>query len=153
MLFRSVPCQQPPYSKIAVIDLQTQKLLWSKALGTANESGPFGMRIGVPLPMGVPQTLAGTIVTRGGVIFVGSTMDRYFRALDLKTGRELWRDYLPGTSQATPMSYLSPKTRRQIVVIAVPNASRRFGVQPPNPQPGEEDPQGGHLIAYALPLK
>jgi quinate dehydrogenase (quinone) len=149
----AVPCQQPPYSKIAVIDLQTQKMLWSKALGTANESGPFGMRIGVPLPMGVPQTLAGTVVTRGGVIFVGSTMDRYFRALDLKTGKELWRDYLPGTSQATPMSYLSPKSRRQIVVIAVPNASRRFGVQPPNPQPGEEDPQGGHLIAYALPLK
>jgi glucose dehydrogenase len=92
------------------------------------------------------------MVTRGGVIFVGSTMDRYFRALDLKTGRELWRDYLPGTAQATPMSYLAPKTKRQIVVIAVPNATRRFGVQQPT-QPENEDPAGGHLIAYALPLK
>jgi glucose dehydrogenase len=100
--------------------------------------------------MGVPVT-AGAMVTKGGVIFVGGTMDRYFRALDLLTGNELWRDYLPGTAQATPMSYLGPKSKRQIVVLTVPNATRRFGVQ----QAGDDerdklDPDGGHVIAYAV---
>ena len=55
-------------------------------------------------------------------------MDRYFRAIDVKTGDELWRDYLPGMAQATPMTYLAPKTHRQVVVLTVPNSSRRFGM-------------------------
>jgi quinate dehydrogenase (quinone) len=146
----SVPCQQPPFGRLAVIDLQTRQVLWSKPLGTANESGPWGTRLHLGLPMGVPVT-AGAMVTKGGVIFVGGTMDRYFRALDLLTGNELWRDYLPGTAQATPMSYLGPKSKRQIVVLTVPNATRRFGVQ----QAGDDerdklDPDGGHVIAYAV---
>ena len=76
--------------------------------------------------MGVPLA-AGPIVTQGGVIFFGGGMDRYFRAFDVKTGNELWREYLPAPAQATPMSYLSPKTKRQIVVITVPG-TRRFGM-------------------------
>jgi glucose dehydrogenase len=147
-----VPCQQPPYGRLAVVDLQTQKVLWNKPLGTANESGPLGMRIGIPLPMGVPLS-AGTLVTKGGVIFVGGSMDKYFRAFDLKNGKELWRKYLPGTAQATPMSYLSPQTKRQIVVLTVPNVNRTFGVRPAGPTPEEEDPQGGHIIAYGLPVQ
>jgi membrane-bound PQQ-dependent dehydrogenase (glucose/quinate/shikimate family) len=147
----AVPCQKPPYGTIAVVDLKTRQVLWREPLGTANESGPLGLRIGLPLPMGVPQT-AGAIVTKGGLIFVGGTMDRYFRAFDVRSGEELWRDYLPGTAQATPMSYVSPKSKRQIVVLTVPNVARGF--MPVNRQrtkPLEEDPEGGYIIAYALP--
>jgi quinate dehydrogenase (quinone) len=101
--------------------------------------------------MGVPQS-AGTIVTKGGLIFIGGTMDRYFRAFDLHTGEELWRDHLPAHAQATPMSYVAPRSKRQVVVLTVPNSSRRFGM-PPRPGQAEEpeDEQGGHIIAYALP--
>ena len=150
-----VPCHQPPYGRLAVIDLQTRELLWNRPLGTTNEIGPFGMRFRVPLSMGVPVQ-AGAFVTKGGLIFIGGTMDRYFRAIDLKTGKELWSDYLPASAQATPMTYLAPKTQRQIVVITVPNEQRTFSRRRP-PRPGEaaeqemEDPQGGHIIAYALP--
>jgi len=149
----AVPCQKPPYGRIAVIDLQTRKFLWNKPLGTTNESGPFGMRMRLPLPMGVPQS-AGTLVTKGGVIFVGGSMDRYFRAFDLKTGKELWRDYLPVTAQATPMSYLSPRSKRQIVVLTVPSFNRTFSAQQSaTPPPVVDDPLGGHIIAYALPVE
>jgi len=144
----AVPCQKPPYGRMAAIDLQTHQLLWNKRLGTTNESGPFGTRVGVALPMGVPLA-AGSIVTKGGVIFFGGGMDRYFRAFDEKTGEELWKDFLPGPAQATPMSYLSPHGKRQIVVITVP-ASRRFGMESAEGK-ADEDKAGGHIIAYGLP--
>jgi quinate dehydrogenase (quinone) len=143
-----VPCMRPPYGRIAVIDLQTRQIVWNKPLGTTNESGPLGKRIGVRLPMGVPLA-AGSIVTQGGLIFFGGGMDRYFRAFDETTGKELWRDYLPAPAQATPMSYLSPRTGRQIVVITVPGASHLRLAEFDNESP--PDPRGGHIIAYALP--
>ena len=40
--------------------------------------------------------------------------------VDVKTGDELWREYLPAPAHATPISYLSPQTKRQVVVITVP---------------------------------
>jgi quinate dehydrogenase (quinone) len=143
-----VPCMRPPYGRIAVIDLQTRQIVWNKRLGTTNESGPLGKRIGLRLPMGVPLA-AGSIVTHGGLIFFGGGMDRYFRAFDVNTGDELWRDFLPAPAQATPMSYLSPRTQRQIVVITVPGASR-FGMAESDDK-SPPDPLGGHIIAYALP--
>ena len=139
---------RPPYGRIALIDLQTRQIVWNKRLGTTNESGPFGQKIGLRLPMGVPLA-AGSIVTQGGLIFFGGGMDRYLRAFDVTTGDELWRDYLPAPAQATPMSYLSPRTQRQIVVIAVPGASR-FGMAESDDK-SPPDPLGGHIIAYALP--
>jgi hypothetical protein len=46
------------------------------------------------------------------------------------------------------MSYLSPKTKRQIVVLTVPGASR-FGMAESDDK-SPPDPLGGHIIAYAL---
>jgi quinate dehydrogenase (quinone) len=145
-----VPCIEPPYGRIAVIDLQTKQIVWNHRLGTANESGPLGLKIGLPLPMGVPLA-AGPIVTKGGVIFIGGGMDRFFRAIDLKTGKELWREALPNASQATPMSYVSPKSKRQIVIVAVPSAQRAFGMGDDASTGPPLDPEGGHIIAYAVP--
>lgn len=141
-----VPCNEPPYGRLAVIDLQTREVVWNRRLGTTDESGPFGMKIGLSLPMGVPLS-AGPIVTEGGVIFFGGGMDRYLRAFDLATGKELWREKLPGASHATPMTYRSLKSQRQIVVIPVP-AGQGFGMDDGK---AASDPEGGHLIAYALP--
>lgn len=147
-----VPCQKPPYGTLGVVDLKTRAVVWNKPVGSTNESGPFGIGIKLSLPMGVPQS-GGTIVTKGGLIFIGGTMDRYFRALDLRTGEELWHDYLPQIAQATPMSYLAPKSGRQVVVLTVPNNSRRFGIpQRPGAPEEKEDEEGGHIVAYALPL-
>jgi quinate dehydrogenase (quinone) len=146
-----VPCQKPPYGTLGVVDLKTRTVVWNEPVGTTNESGPFGVGIKLSLPMGVPQT-AGTIVTKGGLIFIGGTMDRYFRAFDLHTGEELWHDYLPATAQATPMSYLAPQSHRQVVVLTVPDSSRRFGIpQRPGSSEEKEDEEGGHIVAYALP--
>jgi glucose dehydrogenase len=144
----AVPCLKPPYSRLAVVDLQTRQILWSKPLGTTNEMGPLGTKVHVALPMGVPAS-AGSLVTKGGVIFFGSAMDNFMRAFDLKTGAELWREPLPGTGQSTPMSYRAPKSNRQMIVMTVPNRQRELGMASPD-TPAEVDPLGGHIIAYAL---
>ena len=117
------PCQQPPYGEIAAIDLKSRQTLWRRPLGTANEMGPLGLKVKLRIPMGIPYS-AGTIVTKGGLIFVGGTMDRHMRALNIKTGEELWSDFLPNSAQATPMSYVSPQSGRQFVVITVPAIGR-----------------------------
>ena len=71
--------------------------------------------------MGVPY-VGGSIVTRGGLIFMGGTMDRRMRAFDVRTGKVLWSDTLPTSAQATPISYIAPGDPRQFVVITVPSA-------------------------------
>ncbi len=147
-----VPCHQPPYGRLAAIDLQTRELLWNRPLGTTNEIGPLGMRFGIPLPMGVPIA-AGSLVTKGGLIFIGGTRDKTLRAVDVKTGEVMWRDRLPAQPEATAMSYLSP-SKRQIVLIAATNTPRVWGASARRVQQAlPEDPEGGYLIAYALPVE
>lgn len=152
------PCQKPPYGEIAAVDLESKQTLWRRPLGTANELGPLGLKLKLPIPMGVPYS-GGSIVTKGGVIFVGGTMDRHMRALNVRTGKQLWSDVLPNNAQATPMSYISPQTQRQYVVITVPavDTPEDSHVAEPETKRGTANviitdrQRGGYVIAYALP--
>jgi len=89
--------------------------------------------------MGVPN-LGGSLVTRGGLIFNSATLDRYLRAYDLRSGRQLWQTRLPAGGQATPMTYLSP-SGRQVVVISAGG------------HPGLRTKPGDYLLAFALPRR
>jgi quinoprotein glucose dehydrogenase len=51
-------------------------------------------------------------------VFVGAAAENTLRALDVRTGRELWQARLPGGANASPMTYTSPRSGRQFVVIA-----------------------------------
>jgi len=133
-----VPCQQPPYGRLSVFDLRDGTLLWSKPLGTAEAAGPLGLEMKLPMHMGVPN-LGGSVTTAGGVIFIGATQDRVFRAIDTGNGKELWRHKLPAIGAATPMTFRSRKSGRQFVVIAA-------GGHPALPGPA-----GSSLLAFALP--
>ena len=132
---------------MAVVDLAARKTLWRRPLGTAAEQGPFGIKSHLPLPMGM-FVEAGSLVTAGGLIFNGGVRDRTFRGIDLLTGEELWRDRLPASAQATPMSYVSPQTGVQYVVLPIPGRDA-----PAVPSHEAEDAPvegGGYLIAYRL---
>jgi quinoprotein glucose dehydrogenase/quinate dehydrogenase (quinone) len=107
-----VPCNAPPWGRLTAIDLKARKILWQRPLGTTADHAPLG----VPVPGVFNQ--GGAMVTRSGLIFIGATMDNYLRAFDVKTGKELWKGRLPAGGQALPMSYVSPRTGRQYVVIA-----------------------------------
>jgi membrane-bound PQQ-dependent dehydrogenase (glucose/quinate/shikimate family) len=145
-----IPCQEPPYGILAVIDLEARTLLWERPIGTAKHSGPLGFRTRLPLTVGTPQT-GGTVTTAGGVVFIAGTLDNTIRAIDLFSGRELWNHPLPYAAQATPMTYQAPRSGKQTVVVTVPvyNSTEAVGsrVLPPE----EEDPEGGYIIAYRIP--
>ncbi|MFK7913035.1 MAG: membrane-bound PQQ-dependent dehydrogenase, glucose/quinate/shikimate family [Pseudomonadales bacterium] len=145
------PCLRPPYGEMAVVDLANQSVLWRRPLGTAAEQGPLGIKSRLPLPMGMFYQ-AGSMVTGGGLIFMGGVGDRTMRALDLYTGEQLWTDPLPASSQATPMSYVSPATGQQYVIVTVPDGDRT----PLSENAARESldgaaAAGGYVIAYRLP--
>ena len=79
------------------------------------------------------------MTTKSGLIFIGATQERAFRAFDVNTGKLLWHVPLPAGGHAAPMSYISKKSGRQFVVIAAGgNAPLSSGI-------------GDYLVAYALP--
>ncbi len=143
----SLPCFEPPYGRLAVIDLNTSKLLWSRPIGTMQEVGPFNWQWGLPFHVGTP-IYGGTMTTRGGLIFQVGTMDSRIRAIDIRDGDIEWEAKLPGTANGTPITYLSAETGKQYVVISVPNPGFRY---PRDGSARPSDDLGGYVIAYALP--
>ena len=107
-----IPCNAPPWGRLTAIDLKTKKILWQRPLGTTADHAPLG----IPVPGVFNQ--GGAMITKGGLIFIGATMDNYLRAFDLKSGKEMWKGRLPAGGQAMPMSYISPRSGKQYVVIA-----------------------------------
>jgi quinoprotein glucose dehydrogenase len=57
-------------------------------------------------------------VTAGGLVFIGSTNDKRFRAFDARTGEELWATRLEASAHATPITYRGPRSGKQYVVVA-----------------------------------
>ncbi|WP_160008912.1 membrane-bound PQQ-dependent dehydrogenase, glucose/quinate/shikimate family [Rhizobium sp. 18055] len=116
-----VPCTQPPFGTITAVDLNTRKIAWQIPAGTAEQLGPLRLKSRLPLAMGLP-TYAGTSVTAGGLVFFAGFQDYYIRAYDAETGEELWKFALPVGASATPMTYVSPITGKQYVVVSVGGA-------------------------------
>ena len=129
-----LPCSPPPWGTLVAIDLKTGGRLWEVPLGSFTR--PFGAEVAAKIrdEWGSPN-LGGPIATAGGVVFIGAALDRWLRAYDIETGRELWRGPLPESGRATPMSYQLP-SGEQFVVIAV-GGGDLFGT-------------GDHLVAFRL---
>jgi len=127
-----LPCNRPPWGTLAAIDIERGEMAWEATLGNTKELAPFGMAF----DFGTPN-FGGPLVTAGGLVFIGATMDRLLRAFDAATGDELWAGELPYGGQATPMSYAIGG--RQYVVIAA-GGHPNLGI-----------PIGDTLVAFALP--
>jgi quinoprotein glucose dehydrogenase len=105
------PCQAPPWGTLNAVDLSRGEIAWRVPLGVVDELAARGVaKTGV-------QSLGGGIVTAGGLVFIGATVDRRFRAFDAKTGEELWSYRLPASAHANPITF-SGRDGRQYVVIA-----------------------------------
>jgi len=91
-------------------------------------------------------------VTGGGLIFNAGVFDSTMRAIDLYTGKEVWSDSLSASSQATPMTYVSPKTGRQYVLVVVPEGGAPLRMEGADREEIDDtDVEGGYVIAYRLP--
>lgn len=106
------PCQQPPWGHLTAINLNTGEFRWRSVLGVYDDL----------LAKGIPPTgssnLGGSLVTAGGLLFIGATNDSRFRAFDKDTGKQVWETRLPASAHANPMTYVGKKTKKQFVVIA-----------------------------------
>ncbi len=107
------PCQQPPWGTLNAVNMNTGEIAWTAPLGVVDALEAKG------IPKTGIYSLGGSIVTAGGLVFIGATTDHRFRAFDAQTGKEIWVTKLESDGHATPLTYLGKKTNKQFVVIAV----------------------------------
>jgi quinoprotein glucose dehydrogenase len=127
------PCVAPPWGELAAVDLATGHVVWRQPVGSMSEvfPSPVGEMPGSAM-------LGGPIVTAGGVIFTGGSMDRRIHALSSETGAELWSAELPASAHAQPITYEAGG--KQFLVVAA-GGSKVIS----------EERQGDALVAFALP--
>lgn len=107
------PCNPPPWGQLTAIDMTTGATRWQMPFGRVE----FGGGIKTLPSWGAPNQ-GGPIITKGGLVFVGASLDSKFRAYDLMTGKELWNATTPAPATATPMTYEYGPDKRQFVVVA-----------------------------------
>lgn len=106
------PCTAPPWAKLTAVDLVRKKIVWEVPLGSIEKMAP----VPIPWELGTPGVGA-PLITAGGLVFIGFTLDHQFRAFDLKTGDVLWQAELPASANSVPVSY-EYKGKQYIVVPA-----------------------------------
>ena len=107
----SWPCQRPPWGRLTAISMSTGDVVWQVPLGITEQLPPEKQRTGRPL-------LAGPITTASGLTFIASTDDNRFRALDTRTGRELWVTALQRRGNADPITYQVAGGKQYVAISA-----------------------------------
>ena len=106
------PCTAPPWAVLTAVDLVTGTKQWEVPLGSIEKLSPLP----IPWELGTPGA-GGPLVTAGGLVFIGYTLDNKLRAFDLQTGKTLWKAELPAAGTATPVTY-EIKGEQYIVMAA-----------------------------------
>jgi quinoprotein glucose dehydrogenase len=132
----------PPWTTLTAYDLNTGEIKWQQPLGDVPELAARGFsNTGGHLPK------VGPVVTAGGLIFTG-TRDRMIRAMDVDTGRVLWRTELGAAIEGIPAVYESGG-RQYIVYCAAARATTYTHSVPGHP--ADTSPVPGAYVAFALP--
>jgi glucose dehydrogenase len=106
-----MPCMRPPWGQLVAVNTTTGEIAWRAVLGI-RENLPEGKQL-----VGNSGS-AGPTVTAGGLVFVGATNDRRFRAFDAKSGKQLWEAQLGGNANANPMTYTGRDGKQYVAVIS-----------------------------------
>lgn len=132
------PCSTPPWGELMAIDANTADVIWRVPLGEYKEL----------TKRGVPKTgtanAGGPAVTASGLLFIGATADKTFRAFDAKTGKEIWSTELSNNSVDTPMVYQG-KNGKEYVAAVVSSGLNDFNF------PKVPDPGTNKIVVFALP--
>lgn len=109
------PCSAPPWATLTAVDVVKKKIAWEVPLGSIENMMPMKPPASLFDPnLGTPGA-GGPLVTAGGLVFIGYTLDNALRAFDLHTGKVLWKGDLPAAGTAVPVTY--EQNGQQFVVI------------------------------------
>jgi len=126
-----MPCWNGPYGTLSSYDLNTGKLNWRFPFGQVQKWGFY-----MPTSWG-SVTIGAPALTKGGVAFIGASMDSRVRAIDVKSGKVLREALVDAPAVAMPAIYtyngkeyvlfaaggnslLEPKVGDQLVAFALP---------------------------------
>lgn len=124
------PAIAPPWGTLNAIDLNSGNFVWRIPFGEFPELVAKGMK------QTGSENYGGSIVTAGGLLFIGATNhDNKFHAFDKNTGELLWETTLPFSGNASPATY-AVNGRQYVVILASGGKSR--------------DAKGGIYVAFAL---
>jgi glucose dehydrogenase len=124
-----LPCFKPPWGRLIAVNAATGDFAWEVPLGISDILPPEKQHTGA-------SNTAGASATAGGLVFIGSTSDRRFRAFDSRTGKELWVTKLDHVATANPMTYMGKNGKQYVAIVAAAGG-------------GDERTQG--LVVFALP--
>ena len=86
------------------------------------------------------------MATAGGLVFIGATNDKRFRAFDSATGKELWTQDMNAHAMAVPVTY-EGRGGKQFVVVATGGTGLLSAVGPREATPTQYK---GTIVAFAL---
>jgi quinoprotein glucose dehydrogenase len=127
-------CNRPPWGNLVAVNARTGDIAWKVPLGITEELPEAKQKTG-------RLNLGGPIVTAGGLVFIGASNDKRFRAFDSRTGKELWATKLEMSAHAVPMTYRG-RNGKQYVAVTAAGAS---ALDDPMPTGSEA------LVVFALP--
>ncbi len=126
-------CAAPPWGELVAVNANTGDVAWRVPIGEFPELATKGIRTGQPM-------LGGGITTAGNLVFIGATIDGYFRAIDARNGAELWREKLDAPAHSIPSTYMGRDGKQYVVVPAGGGGFLR-------------SPTADTVVAFSLPAK
>jgi quinoprotein glucose dehydrogenase len=108
---QSWPCQKPPWGRLIAVNAATGDFAWEVPLGVTDGLPEVKQRTGRP-------AMAGAITTGSGLLFIASTDDNRFRAIDTASGKELWVTRLEKRGNADPMTYRGARGKQFVAIVA-----------------------------------
>jgi len=102
---------KPPWGQLTAYNLNKGEIVWQAVLGEFQELTARG------LPPTGTQNIGGSVVTAGGLVFIGATQDEKFRAFDKTNGKVLWEAQVPAGGYASPCTY-EVKGKQYVIIAA-----------------------------------
>ena len=106
------PCTKPPWGRLTAVNANTGEFAWQVPFGITEALGPERQNTGRA------GGFAGPTATAGGLLFIGAVSDKRFRAMDSKTGKELWSANLDAAATANPMTFQGKDGKQYVAIVA-----------------------------------
>jgi glucose dehydrogenase len=126
-------CAAAPWGELVAVNADSGDIAWRMPIGEFPELAAKGLKTGQPM-------LGGGITTAGNLVFIGATIDGFFRAIDARDGAELWREKLDAPAHSIPSTYMGRDGKQYVVVPAGGGGFLR-------------SPTADTVIAFSLPDK